>query len=209
MREVPGGGAGRHCLGYVAAIGALILLTTTPLSASPVTKKLATALAHLQETPSDTGVQRAYLAAFPKSFKNFSDIFGYDHIQEAENTYENSTNYIDALFQCGDALPTETLALVAGIDRNGKWEADAIEGLQYGTAALAERHPAEFGHQLELMPAKDRRGVMRFLLDGPVPFKQAKTMSPIAGKLRSAGYDELAAEFEAMVKATAVRPAWH
>jgi hypothetical protein len=179
------------------------------LSGSSDTQGLATALAHLKKTPSNASAQRAYLAVFPKSFKRFTAVFGYDHSEEAEQTYRLSVNYIDALIQCGDALPDETFSLLVGIERNGKWDADAVGGLQYGTVALSERHPVEFGRQLELMPATDREGMMKFLLDGPVPSKQAKFVAPLSSKLRSAGYEDLGGELEALVKATAVRPAWH
>jgi hypothetical protein len=167
-------------------------------------ERLRTALASVKMAPSNLDAERAYLVALPRSYARFVAIFS----PRTPRPYELSAEYIDVLLQIGDQLPAETFGAVFRIEHSATWDADEVNSLQHSTIELAKRHPSEFGQELERLTPQQRGGVLKFLLDGPVPAKQAAFVGPIGAKLRESGYVGLASELHALAEATARKPAW-
>jgi hypothetical protein len=133
--------------------------TSASKKLSPKAQSLATALAQLQNAPDDPRVQQRYLATFPNSYKDFLELFDFNH--ELYDGHE----YIDVLPGLAKNNQMAVGKLLVELSKDAHYEADAPGYLQHATAAYAADYTQHFLGLLKQLPTAKQSNLITFLAD--------------------------------------------
>jgi len=126
---------------------------------SPKAENLVAALAQLQNTPDDSQAQQRYLAAFPNTYTDFLDLFGFNH--ELYDGHE----YIEVLSRLAKNNEMTVGRLLVALSKDAHYEADATSSLQQATAIYAADHTRHFLDLLQQLSEPEQRNLITFLAD--------------------------------------------
>jgi len=111
---------------------------------------------------------KEFVNAFPNSFKEFNQLYGYDDEKGARLLY-SKPEHIDYFFDCSEVSDREKLKKSVEIGINGKWDADLIGEFQDRTFSLVKAHPNEAKEILNNLPDEKAASFWYFLFDSPHP----------------------------------------
>jgi len=185
---------------------ALFVLATLPPIAyaqekplSPEARRLSDALTELKAHPDDSTAQERYLETFPRTYKDFLNLFGYHH--ELYDGHE----FIDLLPLLADRHETEVGSLLVQLSKDAEKEADAPTYLQQATAIYASHYTKTFATLVNQLTRKQRMSLVDFLAD--VENHSAyKDYQETIDHLKSLGQNRLANEFEVARKKRSQQP---
>jgi len=146
--------------------------------------------------------ERAYLAAFPRSYASFRDVFD---SEQFDLLYPRYVEHMTLLEQIGGRRPDDVLDLQLCIATGAEWQADAVNMLRDQLAATAAREPDRFARALEARSWSAARSVVTFLADVECHASYHEYELAIDG-LRAAGHPQWALEFEQARTARMLQP---
>jgi len=109
-----------------------------------------------------------FFCAFPNSFKEMEQVFGYDHSLGAAPLYTDGNELI-VFFSELNSIDRETYYnKYIDICINGNWQADNIREA-FGFADLIKRDPKNACLYLSKRKDSEVQSIFRFIFDGPHP----------------------------------------
>ncbi len=130
---------------------------------------------------------KEFFNAFPNTFQDFNQLFGYDDKTGERRLYSKYEEHLAYFFNCSEVSDREKLNKAIRIGIDGKWEADASSMLQDETFKLIKDQPNEAKEILDSLPDKKAASFWYFLCDGPHPndkeiVKKVDSLSSLLGK---------------------------
>jgi hypothetical protein len=172
----------------------MLALGGQPLS--PESERVRDAHAALMGAPNSADAQKAYLAAFPSSFREFLSIFMAPDFGQLYDGHD----YIASLNGIGEAWPKETMRKLLKLGSDGTWDADAPNYLQDVTLTLSIAHATVFVASYSNLTMKEQEGLLTFLADGnegPHP-----SFVALAAAVEKSGNSQLAKRMSGAAKAS-------
>lgn len=113
----------------------------------------------------DNNDYEAFAKAFPSSYTNFLDLFGYDIDGKSENIlYHKSWSFITFFFSDSRVLEGTNLDKILGISYGFKWDADAPSLFIGHTIDLSLKHPQEIIGYLDTRTDSDKISYFKLCL---------------------------------------------
>ena len=125
-----------------------------------------------------------FFKAFPSSFAQFDQLYGFDDNAGPRSFYSQYETHITYFLECSGVPARQRLEKVIGIGIDGRWEADASALLQDGIYKLVRGHPNESKEILDALPDAKASSFWHFLFDGPHP--DDKATATAASKMSNA-----------------------
>lgn len=130
---------------------------------------------------------KEFFNAFPNTFQDFNQLYGYDDKTGERRLYSKYEEHITYFFNCSEVSDREKLNKAIRIGIDGKWEADASSMLQDAAFKLIKDQPNEAKEILDSLPDKKAASFWYFLFDGPHPsdkeiVKKVDSLSSLLGK---------------------------
>lgn len=134
--------------------------TTGQNSSSASVTKLRSALEELRKTPEDPTVQRRYLEAFPRTYKEYLQLFDLD-----QPLSEEVVEYVDSLSSLATNHEERVGNLLVTLSKDAHYDADAPAYLQHTTCGFAGEHTKTFLTFLGRLPPVKQANLITFLAD--------------------------------------------
>lgn len=128
-------------------------------------EKLARRLAELYDQQNC----RAFFAAFPDTFAEFDQLYGFDEQQGERLLYAKSYSHVTYLFDCAAVSDRAKLNKAISLGLQGRWEADAAALVQAAAYKLVSRYTRATQEILAKLPDYQAASFWYFLFDGPHP----------------------------------------
>lgn len=106
----------------------------------------------------------SFVDAFPSTYTNFLDLFGFDYNTGGHVLYDNSSRYISFFFSDKRVLEHKNLDKILGISYGFRWDADAPNYLIHHTLELSTKYPEEIISFLNEKPEDDRISFFKLCL---------------------------------------------
>jgi len=140
------------------------------------------------QNPEDKSIQLAYLDAFPSDFVTFMAVFmprGFGQLYDGHE-------YVEAIYEIGQDLPTPTMQKILKVAVSGKWDADAPNYLQGTIIGLAKLNPEVFAKEFSVLTEVEQTEVIHFLVDGP--HRPTSRFVNLTEEMQTMGYMDIAAK---------------
>jgi hypothetical protein len=129
---------------------------------------------------------REFFAAFPATFRDFDNLYGFDDLEGEHPLFANASDHIEYFFGCSDIPQNERIEKAVGISLHGKWAADSVWMFREHMHQIVVAFPVEVQSFLESLSDADASSFWYFMLDGPHPEhpeveKRYKTCLEIVG----------------------------
>jgi len=115
---------------------------------------------------------REFFNAFPNTFDEFDQLYGFDDDKGERILYSKSEEHISFLYGCAEVSDFEKLKKSIDIGINGRWEADASALVQSFAFNLIKDNPNETKAILDTLPNSKASSFWYFMFDGPHPTDQ-------------------------------------
>lgn len=112
---------------------------------------------------------KEFFNAFPNTFQDFNQLYGYDDKKGERRLYSKYEEHIAYFFDCSELPDREKLNKVIRIGIGGEWEADTVETFQQSAFNLIKDHSNEAKEVLDNLPDDKASSFWHFLFDGPHP----------------------------------------
>ncbi|MEP7147793.1 MAG: hypothetical protein ABI857_02825 [Acidobacteriota bacterium] len=117
---------------------------------------------------------RGFYEAFPKTFKEFDELYGYEDGNGGGKLYPKYEEQIPYFFNCSEVSSTERIRKIISIGINGKWDADAVGLFQDLALKAVKTNTVAARQMLDALPEKEASSFWYFLFDGPHPEDKQK-----------------------------------
>lgn len=112
---------------------------------------------------------KEFIDAFPNTFQDFNQLYGYDDAEGARKLFSKCEEHISYFFNCSEVSDLEKLNKVIKVGIDGKWDADAIGMFADLSFGLLKVHPNETKEILDKLPDEKASSFWFFMFDGPHP----------------------------------------
>jgi len=108
-----------------------------------------------------------FFNAFPDSYKNFDDLYGYDDESGKKQLYDSYEKHINYFFECKECVAENRFYdKIFKIAKSSKWEADAIALFQTNLSNLIINQPSSFVKLLNAKNKIETGKFWHFIFDG-------------------------------------------